>query len=90
MSESLGTPSFVVRMLHNNFRNPLGVLAIAGLDVLPLCVYARAPLVEPLLARWLVALVRASTGLLLAGRCCALLAELHFIRAHVVALAQAA
>ena len=75
-------------MFENNFFNPLGLLTLAGLNLLPLYVYVTAPPVLDSLPRaaWLT--TNGVVGVTLTiGRACALIAELHFIRLHMLELA---
>lgn len=84
-------PTFIVRMFESNFRNPLGVLAIAGLNALPLYLYCRSPLITTYFASsyYTTSAIMQLLGIVLMfGRLCALFAELYFIRLHIIVLSK--
>jgi phosphatidylserine synthase len=83
-------PTLIVRMFDDNFRNPLGVLTIAGLNALPLYLYARSPVITEYIASYpFVHAAMPLLGVVLAlGRLCALFAELYFVRQHILILAK--
>ena len=75
-------------LFANNFRNPLGALAIAGLDVLPLLVYAHCNQIVPIAVPTLIQLTAWGLIPLFIGRCIAMCAEAYLIVQHVILLAK--